>query len=306
MAFLARKTMEAIELALYKDQGAKWRGLLRKTMAALEDAYRDKEESHRSHLGASLMGKPCARALWYDFHWATGKKFAGRMVRLFNRGHMEEGRVVALLELIGIEVFQFDENGKQYKITGSAGHYGGSGDGILKGVPDLPSGERAVFECKTFSLKTFTDLVKRGVRESKYEHWAQMQQYMTKWRIGFALYTAVCKDNDEIYMEIVVCDPASGQQLVDRADKIIWMQRAPDKFGNPPSPGNMTCRWCDHNEVCWKKGMPDRNCRTCVHARPTADGAGVWACGRHGNMAIPKDFQPKGCNMWERHMDMGA
>ena len=32
------------------------------------------DDGLRQHLGASLIGKPCERALWYTFRWTTLKK----------------------------------------------------------------------------------------------------------------------------------------------------------------------------------------------------------------------------------------
>jgi hypothetical protein len=58
----------------------------------------------RGHLGASLIGNPCARALYYGFRWAHQEKFSGRMLRLFDRGHEEEFRFRDWLELLGIKV----------------------------------------------------------------------------------------------------------------------------------------------------------------------------------------------------------
>lgn len=304
---VAKKTLEAIERELTVDGGARWRGLLRECMMELEDAYRDKNESFRSHMGASQMASVCARAIWYNFHWTTKPAFTGRIQRLFNRGHMEEGRFVALLRLIGVRVFQFDANGKQYRISGSFGHYGGSGDGIGIGVPDLPESEPCVLEFKTHNDKSFSELIKKGVREAKPEHYGQMQQYLRKFDIRFALYMAVNKNNDEIYAEVVATDQATADQLIERADKIIWMKRAPERIGRPPSPGLLTCRWCDHRPVCHLKAAPDRNCRTCSHSAPiqSEDNSGVWHCWEW-KCAIPKDAQEAGCERWEKHPDMGA
>ena len=309
---VAVKTLAAIEQAVKQDQGARFRGLLRKHMAALEDAYRDQEESFRSHLGASLMGRVCARELWYSFHWTTKSNFDGQRLRLFNRGHLEEGRMVALLELIGVTVWQFDEQGKQFRVSGSEGHYGGSGDGIGANIPDLPDpSEKAVLEFKTHNDKSFTELKKKGVKEAKFDHWAQMQQYMVKFRIGFSLYVAVNKNTDELYAEIVVCEIESGQKLIDRADKIIWLATAPPKVGNPPSPGNFMCRFCDHRPVCHLNAEPAKNCRTCTHSSPLPGGHGLWGCALYGNtiegpMLIPKDFQPKGCVAWVKNPQLSA
>ncbi len=303
---IAKKTLEAIEREIHKDQGARWRGLLRGCMAELEDAYRDQEESFRSHMGASILGGECARAIWYSHHWATKPTFTGRMQRLFNRGHMEEGRFVAMLRLIGVDVRQFDENGKQYRISGSHGHYGGSGDGLGTNVPDLPPGEWAVLEFKTHGENSYKELIKKGVRAAKPEHWAQMQQYMRKMGVRYSLYMGVNKNNDEIHAEIVELNPESADQFINRADKIVWLRKAPSKIGNPPSAGNFACKWCDHRPVCHTGQAPAVNCRTCVHAKTIeGDGTGQWACELHGNRVIPKDFQQLGCAQWDKHPDMG-
>src|SRR5208283_4628088 len=55
----------------------------------------------RKHLGASDIGHQCERYLWYKFRWMCEPKFSGRMLRLFNRGHLEEARFIEWLEGIG-------------------------------------------------------------------------------------------------------------------------------------------------------------------------------------------------------------
>lgn len=303
---IATKTLQAIDQELKKDQGAKWRGILRKTMGALEDAYNDKEESHRSHMGASLMAKKCGRAIWYSFRWATKSQHEGRMVRLFNRGHLEEGRIVALLELIGATVWQMDENGKQFRISGSHGHYGGSGDGIAKGIPDLATlDEACLLEFKTHNEKSFTKLKSEGVKYAKPEHWGQMQQYMEKFKLNNSLYIAVNKNTDELHAEIITLETEAAQQLVERADKLVWLQEAPSKIGNPPSPGNFDCKFCDHRAVCHLGAQPDFNCRTCKSARPVEGGNGLWFCD-YWKVVIPKESQKHGCENWVKHPAIGG
>jgi len=76
---------------------------------------------HRTHLGASLIGDECKRKLWYVFRWVKHDKMekegntpaenvanAGRLYRLFNRGHREEDRFIEWLEGIGVQVWADD------------------------------------------------------------------------------------------------------------------------------------------------------------------------------------------------------
>lgn len=299
---IATKTLQAIEAALEVDQGARFRGLLKTAVLELEDAYRDKAEYFRSHLGASMLGKQCGRELWYSFRWAVRSNHTGRILRLFNRGHLEEARFVALLRLIGVELFQFDENGKQFRISGHSGHYGGSGDGIALHIPDLPAGAYALTEFKTHNDKSFTSLKQKGLYETKYEHWAQMVQYMEKFKLPYGLYLAVNKNDDSLYGEIVLPNPEGARMLEDRAGKIIWMKAAPAKIGNPPSAGYFACRFCTYRGVCHLKEEPDLNCRSCAFSEPTVNGA--WFCNNY-QQEIPKESLIDGCSSWAKHKDMG-
>lgn len=74
------------------------------------DKYAEKtyNDGHRNHLGASLIGKKCSRALWYIFRWVRRPDHPGRVLRLFNRGHREEDRFIEYLRGIGFKVFTFD------------------------------------------------------------------------------------------------------------------------------------------------------------------------------------------------------
>lgn len=304
---LAVKTMAAIDKAMTEDQGASFRLWEKKVLPCLDDAYRGNDDAFRSHLGASTMGEQCGRAIWYGFRWATRPNFDGRMLRLFNRGHLEEGRVISALLMIGVQVFQQDENGKQYRITGSHGHYGGSGDGFGVGIPDLPPDLVCLLEFKTHADKYFQEVKTKGVRDAKFEHFVQMQQYMRKRNVTVALYVAVNKNNDEYYMELVSLDTALADQFIDRADKIIWMQKAPERIPNA-SPGWFTCKYCDHRPVCHLKAAPDKNCRTCGYSTPLEGGEGLWGCANPQvsltQVVIPKQVQLTGCQFYSVKKDM--
>lgn len=273
---LAVKTLRAIDAAIEADQGGAYRQNLKKVLPHMEDIYRGQEDAFRSHLGSSVMGQSCGRAIWYGFHWTTKAHFSGRVLRLFNRGHMEEARLIAALLTIGCEVFQQDANGKQFRISAWAGHFGGSGDGVVVGIPDLPIGVPALTEWKTHNDKSFQALVKTGVREAKFEHFVQMQIYMRKMQISMALYGAVNKNDDHIHLELVTLDTNIADQFIDRA-RVIIMSKAPPKKINE-SPGWFECKFCDHRPVCHMNAAPARNCRTCKYAEVSADKPG-WYCG---------------------------
>lgn len=313
---LAVETIKAIERAVQADQGSAYRGWLQKVLPHIGDAYRQDEDGFRSHMGASLIGGECARHIWYNFRWAIKGNFDGRILRLFNRGHLEEGRFLAALLMIGCQVYQQDENGKQFRISHAEGHFGGSGDGVAINLPDLSPGQPALTEFKTHNDKSFTELagdnwkdyVKAlldpglpavpfkgaGVRDAKFEHYVQMNIYMRKMGIPVALYVAVNKNDDSIYAELLSLDIAVADQFLDRGEKMVWMDEPPKKLNE--SPGFWKCRFCDHKGVCHQKETPHRNCRTCAYSLPTTNAE--WTC-RLKECKIDKSVQLIGCDKYE-------
>ena len=251
------------------------------TLAAINSYIEAKQESsHRSHLGASVIGKKCARELWYLFRWAVLKKHPAALLRLFERGQLEEARFVGFLRSIGCEVWEHDVTaltpGKQWRISDHDGHFGGSLDGVARGLPDLPPGTAFLTEFKTHGSKSFAKLVESGVMGSKWEHFIQMQIYMHKMGLPVALYMAVNKDTDELHLELVRYDAEVAKTALARAGTIIYANEPPERIGN--SPGGFGCKFCDCNRLChFGDVVPDRNCRTCSFARPGANG--LWVCG---------------------------
>ncbi len=323
---IAYETLRAFDQCIRRDQGGTFRQTLEKVIPHIGDAYRGQEDGFRTHMGASLLGRKCDRELWYSFRWATKSNFSGQMLRLFNRGHLEEARFIALLLTAGIQVYQQDENGKQFRISEFGGHFGGSGDGVVFGVPDNP-GEYMLNEYKTHNDKSFTKLAGdnwkefhesilnpqsprvaftgEGVRSAKFEHWVQMQTYMRKMGLPSALYLAVNKNTDHIYAELVVLEPVTADSMIARAGRIIPLQSPPPMVNK--APGWYECKFCDHLAVCkggiGGKAEPARNCRTCVHAYPYDDG--TWRCNRpaqpDGGPAeevLSKERQLTGCEQY--------
>lgn len=106
------------------------------TRDAIFAAYEaDRDDGFRPHLGASQIGKPCERALWYDFRWVTRSGFQGRILRLFETGQLEEARLVRNLRRIGATVLEVDpETGRQWRVEAHGGHFGGSLDAVALGL----------------------------------------------------------------------------------------------------------------------------------------------------------------------------
>ena len=247
---------------------------------------------HRSHLGASLIGDPCARKLWYTFRWAKHHKHTGRMHRLFNRGHREEERFVEWLRGAGIEVFDFAEDGRQHRISAIGGHFGGSLDGI--GI--LPfNGEKVLLEFKTYNAKSFKRLVENGMRDAKPMHFAQTSVYGKHYGLKYVLYLAICKNDDELHVELVELDWALASDLERKAEYIITAQEVPPRCCSSES--HFQAKMCEYKSLCWEFNMTlDKNCRSCANCRPVDNGG--WYCDEF-NAEVPQEFISTGCDNWK-------
>ena len=274
----------------------------------------DAESGFRHHLGGSAIGKECERELWYSFRWVTKVKHKPSLLRLFNRGHREEPVLQRWLEMAGIKISGLDpKTGKQYKISGVGGHFGGSFDGTSVAQFDIvdekgttiPANTQFLNEYKTSNTKGFASMVKKGVALSKPVHYAQMQSYMYKYRLAFALYLMVNKNDDEVYFEVVVASDAAGKYSLDKAERVIASDVPAVRINDNPT--WYECKFCDFRSVCQLgTTMPEVNCRTCAHSTPVVDrakddtGEGTWHCAMH-NATIPKDAQVAGCPSHQFH-----
>lgn len=285
---LATKTLKAIDAAIDADKGARFRHLLRECVAACEDAYRADDEV-RGHLGASGIGRPCDRELWYGFRWAYTSEVDSRVRRLWNRGHLEEGRFVALLMMIGVQVYAHDQQGNQFRISDVGGHFGSAIDGVLVGLPEMPT-TPVLGEFKTHNLKSFESLLQKGMKESKPEHFAQVQVYMRKYDLSWCLYLAVCKDDDRLYGEYIAQEAQAGDHYLARAHYVIGMNEAPPRISNTAS--WWQCRFCNAKGLCHGKAQARVNCRTCRHSRALTDQR--WGCELHQRL-LSKTDQLAGC-----------
>jgi len=286
---LATITKERIEQSIEDDQGTAYRASLEKILPKIEDAYRASSDGFRSHLGASLIGRSCSFDLWLGFRWVQKAHFPERVLRLFNRGHLEEAHFIAMLESAKIPCWYETDEGGQFRLSDHGGHFGSALDSVVK-VPEL-EGEAAYGEFKTHNDKSFKKVVKEGVQNSKYEHYVQMQVCMDKMKLKFGVYFAVNKNDDHIHIEIITFDKSISTRYIGRAGNLIFGNEAPPRISNKAS--WYECKFCDRAGICHGKEVPLINCRTCVYSKAMPDG--TWACKKFG-YPLMKAAQEKGCD----------
>lgn len=278
------------------------------TLAAIYRGYEREfgAELPRAHLGASLIGRECGRELWYGFRWVDRSIHDGRMLRLFQSGHLEEPRMIADLQRIGVEVHERDPSGAQWRVSAIGGHFGGSLDAAAVGIPEAPKTWH-VCEFKTSAEKKWTELAGKleidadgnrtfvggkGVKAAKPEHYAQMQVYMGLTGMSRALYVMKNKNTDDLHVERVREDGAVFKALIDKAHYIITAESPPQRISDDPS--WYKCKFCDFKKSCHGDIAPIPTCRSCIHATPELDGNARWSC-RELRKDLTFDEQLAGC-----------
>lgn len=261
------------------------------------------EDEQRWHLGASIIGQPCARKIWYSFRWVKREIHDGRMMRLFQRGHREEDLFVHRLRRIGITVWDRDPNSTPDPVTGELkqwrivhpqnAHYGGSLDGIAF-IPWLPEGYQYVItEFKTHSENSFKKISTKGIAYAKPEHYGQMSTYGQKKGYHYGLYCAVNKNNDDWYPQYVPLKHAMADGLDSRAIKIIEAERPPTKYSE--NSAHHACKNCNFRGPCHLGEPYEKSCRSCHYVRPLPDG--TWFCTGY-NVVLEKEYIKVGCASW--------
>lgn len=256
---------------------------------------------YREHLGASVIGEECERKLWLTFRWAKEIKHEGRVLRLFESGKREESRVLQNLRDCMFEVLDTID-GKQINYSLFGDHFGGSVDGMILGIPEAPKTWHLV-ELKTHNDRSFKDLVKKGVRESKPVYWAQMQMYMGMSQtqgphpLNRALYIGVNKNDDSMHYERFEYDKDAFSALKGKALRIIEAVNPPPRASDTPT--KPPCVYCAFKSFCHApsdplpiEDLPSINCRNCLHSTPGLNGD--WACELRGE-GLSLDRQRVGC-----------
>lgn len=249
----------------------------------------EKDDRQRPYLGLSGLGETCWKKLWLQWRHCFKPSFPPRILRLFRRGDREEFVIVWMLRGIGFEVFEVDEDGKQFSISDVEGHVKGNLDGVAK-IPAefwLPGIEPTplLTEFKTVNDAGFKKFVADGVEKTNKKYYGQMQGYTGHMKLKGAIFIAVNKNDDDIYIEFVAAKKNKFNALMDKAVDIVSAQSPPDRIphASPTYWDFKTkegCKYCDALQICFKNAPSQKICRTCLHASPGPDKSWICAKGR--------------------------
>lgn len=256
-------------------------------------------ESLRGHLGMSAIGGPCDRLLWLKLHWSLPDNPSPRILRVFKVGNLLEDAMVGWLRLIpGVELHTADaKTGKQINFSLFGGHFGGSLDGVIKGIPEAPKTWH-VWECKTANTKRFADLKKIGIKAWAPEYWSQSQCYMGSIGMDRALFTVINKDDSSIYTERLNYEPMAWDALQAKALRLLEAEQPPEGLWKSPDHFESKMKLnADSAPIYFKKQLPEPNCRNCRFSAPVLEGEGArWLCRKEARL-LSLTEQRKGCDL---------
>lgn len=231
------------------------------TLEAVREKIRkiEAEKQPRRYLGASSIGNPCERAIWYGYHMPELRKPMNDIGHLaVNCGHRSEDVMATYLRLVdGIELHTQDEKGDQFGFVDLDGAFRGHIDGLIKGILQAPKTWH-VWEHKSANHKKFGEFQnakrkhgeKEALRQWNVVYYAQAQLYMHYMDLK-RHYTTVSlagvRDFDSCRTEYNR-DYAEG--LRAKAQRVVDAKQEPS--GISTKPDYYLCRFCDYKEECFK------------------------------------------------------
>lgn len=222
------------------------------------------KQTKRNYLGASRLGVSCNRALQFEYTDTPkdeDQNFTGRILKIFEAGHVFEELMINWLRLAGFELITHKQSGDQFGFSVCGGKIKGHIDGVIIAAPEeFKMKFPMLWECKSMNNKSFNETVKKGLAISKPVYAAQVaiyQAYMEGSIEGIsknpALFTAINKDTAEIYFELIDFDNALAQKASDRAVMILSATEAHEllpRIANDSS--YFECKFCPWQKRCWE------------------------------------------------------
>ncbi|MDA0902535.1 MAG: hypothetical protein O3B09_03905, partial [Proteobacteria bacterium] len=115
------------------------------------------KQSSRDYLGASRLGVSCNRALQFEYTDTPkdeDQNFTGKILRIFEAGHVFEDLMINWLKLAGINLVTQKQNGNQFGFAVAGGKIKGHIDGVIIDAPEgLDFKFPMLWECKSLNDK---------------------------------------------------------------------------------------------------------------------------------------------------------
>jgi hypothetical protein len=229
------------------------------TVKALRDVVKtNQDRKRRDYLGASAVGEPCSRKIWYEYHGYERPDFDTDTLWRFEDGHRTEDLIAERLRMVeGIELWTHREDGKQFGFSALNGKFKGHVDGVIKGLIQAPKTAH-LWECKAVGEKGFRDFKKmkslhgdkNTLKNWNEQYFAQAQIYMHYMNLDRHYMTVSTPGGRDLDACRTEYNPEVSDQLIDKTYKILVAIEPPKRISEKPD--FYRCRWCPFNEVCHK------------------------------------------------------
>lgn len=214
---------------------------------SLSDFINEKLENsqkiqNRNYIGASSIGHPCNRNIWYGFKGNNKKPLTSKQIKTFSIGHALESVIKNKIVESGIKLIDpteeqiFSKENKLFK---------GSYDAII-----IINDKKSILEIKTANNSSFQNFVKKGLRSWNEQYYAQIQSYMGMSEIHSSYLIAINKDTSELYDEYVGFDEIFYDFLCVKSNIISSSIDVPEKINKNPM--FYICNMCQYKEECHK------------------------------------------------------
>ena len=281
------------------------------TLEAVDQAIVERESKNltRPYLGASSIGRPCSRELWYGFRWVLPPTLDAATLKRFEDGHRDEDLMAERLRLVpGIQLWTIDpRTAYQFGIADHGGHFRGHLDGVIQGILQAPKTTH-VWEHKCTNEKKQAELDKlkaecggkAALQKWDETYYGQALIYMHYMNLSRHYLTVSSPGGRKQTSCRTNASSKQASLLINKAKRIIQSPTPLEKLSDKPE--YYQCKWCSFSSVCHGGKLPSINCRTCAHATPEMDDNGRWSCALYKG-DIPEAFQRKGC---PRHLYIPA
>jgi hypothetical protein len=209
----------------------------------LNKASNDNIEEKRDYIGASSIGHPCYRRIWFAINDYPQTIIAPRPKRILEMGKMLEGMIINWLREVGLIIQRIPFAVIDKQLTYFKGHY----DALIVNKDGSPL---YILEIKTAKDSSFSQFKSHGLKRWNEQYYAQVQSYMGMSGIKKSIIIVLNKDNADMWDEEIEFDEAYYLGLRDKAKLIKEAKIAPPRVNG--SPLYYLCRMCPFSEECHK------------------------------------------------------
>jgi len=217
--------------------------------AVKQAAWLDQTREPRDYLGASLIGHPCSRAIWYEYNGIVGEPFKLSAVWAIEDGNRVEAVIAdRLRKVYGINLVTENQG-----FSAFGGKFKGHVDGIITGLKQAPKTPH-VWECKvTDDFSGFLRAIERFGEKGALQQWneryyVQAQIYMHFMKLDRHYLTVAYSGGRDLAACRTEYREEVALQYVDKAEKIINATYTPVRLSEKPD--NWQCKMCKFKGIC--------------------------------------------------------